>query len=422
MPDKTIDIVMFNMSAYTDWQQGIANRNMHVLHTLLGDERVRKVVAVDYLPFTLKRAVRQWFQNILGGPTGQVLARGFSYKLTAVKNFEIERTGYGFEGAVPEEVQHKLFVFSSVQSLWREGALCRQLAKEIKRLNLKNVVLWTYLPTFVGCFGALGEKVAVFDAVDNWLEHSAYTRVRDRLKVNYQTIKAKADIIFTTSEDLAKLFDLPQNCYFVPNGVDFERINQAPKLTGRDIAGLARPIIGYIGTIQEDRVEVELIRYLAQANPQKSFVLIGGVWPGVRKAVNERLRSLPNVHLLGRKSFRDTPQYLREFDVAIIPHKQNEFNRHTNPMKLYEYLAAGKPVVATPGAGLEQFKDLVYLAGKPEEFNQAVIRALKENSTEAAEKRQMVAAHESWRVRVNLMLEQVFAKLDKEGEGVGSSK
>ena len=101
MPDKTIDIVMFNMSAYTDWQQGIANRNMHVLHTLLGDERVRKVVAVDYLPFTLKRAVRQWFQNILGGPTGQVLARGFSYKLTAVKNFEIERTGYGFEGAVP---------------------------------------------------------------------------------------------------------------------------------------------------------------------------------------------------------------------------------------------------------------------------------------------------------------------------------
>ena len=91
-------------------------------------------------------------------------------------------------------------------------------------------------------------------------------------------------------------------------------------------------------------------------------------------------------------------------------------------MKFKEYLAGGKPVVDTPGAGLEQFKDLVYLAAKPEEFNQAMIRALEENTTEAAEKRQMVAAHESWRVRVNLMLEQVFAKLDKEGEGVGSSK
>jgi len=413
VPNSTIDIVMFNMSSYTDWQHGIANRNMHILHTLLADSRVRKIVAIDYLPFTYKRAVRQWFQNVLSGPAGQVLGRGLGYKLTALNNYEIEKTGYVMPGAGgPDEIKHKLLVYSSVQSAWSETAFYRRLNQELKRLNLKNIVLWSYLPTFVGYFGSVGEQVAVFDAVDNWLEHSSYIKVKERIKVNYQTIRTKADLIFTTAADLAKLFNLPEGCIFVPNGVDFERINQAPRLTGRDIAQLPRPIIGYIGTIQEDRVDVELIRYLAEANPQKSFVLIGGGWPGLRKKIKERLQSLPNLHFLGRKSFRETPQYLREFDVAIIPHLQNEFNRHTNPMKLYEYLAAGKPVVATPGAGLDEFKDLVYLAAKPEDFNQALIQALQENGNELKERRMVAAAHESWTERVNVMLDKIFAKLD----------
>ncbi|KKT22224.1 MAG: Glycosyl transferase group 1 [Parcubacteria group bacterium GW2011_GWE1_43_8] len=216
--------------------------------------------------------------------------------LTALNNYEIEKTGYVMPGAGgPDEIKHKLLVYSSVQSAWSETAFYRRLNQELKRLNLKNIVLWSYLPTFVGYFGSVGEQVAVFDAVDNWLEHSSYTKVKERIKVNYQTIRTKADLIFTTAADLAKLFNLPEGCIFVPNGVDFERINQAPRLTGRDIAQLPRPIIGYIGTIQEDRVDVELIRYLAEANPQKSFVLIGGVWPGLRKKIKERLQSLPNL-------------------------------------------------------------------------------------------------------------------------------
>ncbi|MDZ4229782.1 MAG: glycosyltransferase, partial [Candidatus Veblenbacteria bacterium] len=333
------------------------------------------------------------------------------YRLTALRGSEIELTGYHLPGVGPNDIQHKLFVFSSVQSFWNEAKCYQTLQRELARLNLKNVVLWSYLPTFVGCFGVLGERLSVFDAVDNWLEHSSYLKVKDRLKVNYQTIRARAGLIFTTAQDLTKIFDRPQDCTYVPNGVDVERILSAPRLVGRDIASLPRPIIGYIGTIQEDRVDVSLIQRLAEANPQKSFVLIGGVWPGIREQVNQRLRNLPNVHLLGRKSFRETPQYLREFSVAIIPHKQNEFNRHTNPMKLYEYLAAGKPVVATPGAGLEGFADLVYLAATPEQFNTALIRALQEDSVELRERRQAIAAAESWQARVKVMLGQVFAKL-----------
>lgn len=411
MSSKTIDIIMFNMSAYTDWQHGIANRNMYILHSLLKDDRVRKIIAVDYLPFTFRRAVRQWFQNVLGGPAGQVLGRGFSFKLIAPTNYEIQRLQLGAARGLPTEVQHKLFIYSTVSSWRDEQKVYKQMQRELKRLNLKNIVLWSYLPTFTGYFGKFNERLSVFDAVDNWQEHSAYTRIKDRLKVNYQTIRSRANLIFTTSEDLSKLFDTPANCFFVPNGVDFESIKAAPRLTDRAIASLQRPIIGYIGTIQEDRVDVELIRYLAQQNPQKSFALIGGIWPGLRQQINERLKPLPNIYFLGRKSFLERPQYLREFDVAIIPHKLNEFNRHTNPMKLYEYLAAGKPVVATPGPGLNEFKDLIYLAATPQEFNRAIITALQENNEELAQVRQAAAAHQSWTVRANIMLEAIFSKL-----------
>ncbi len=411
MSPKTIDIVMFNMSAYTDWQNGIANRNMYVLRSLLGDDRVRKILAVDYLPFTFKRTVREWLQNVLGGPSGQVLSRGIGYKLTALKNYELEKIGFWGDVKNSNYVQHKLFIFSTVLSWRHEKSMYRQLFKEIKRLNMKNIVLWSYLPTFVDYFDACGEKLAVFDAVDNWLEHSAYFKIRERLKLNYQTIKSKADIIFTTSQDLAKLFDSPEKCFFVPNGVDIQIFNNTPRLTGRDIARLPRPIIGYVGTIQEDRIDIDLINYVARANPHKSIVLIGGVWPRVRKQIASKLRSLPNVYLLGRKSFLEAPQYIQEFNVAIIPHLQNEFNRHTNPMKLYEYLAAGKPVVATPGAGLDEYKNFVYLAAKPEDFNRAVIRALEEDSIELAVKRKQTASRESWSHRVDLMMEKIISQL-----------
>ncbi len=407
-----IDILMLNMSAYTDWQHGIANRNMYVLHALLMDERVRKVVAVDYLPFTRKRAFRQWGQNVLAGVEGKVLARSFLNKLTAVRGSEVERTGFKIPRLGSDDISYDLFVYSDVRSVRREERVWRELKKELDRLDMKHVIVWSYLPTFVSHYGKFGEALNVFDAVDNWTEHSSYRKIRERLKLNYQTISAKADLIFTTSADLAKLFDRPDGVTFVPNGVYVPEIAQAPKLTGRDIAQLRRPIIGYIGTIQEDRFDVPLFKYLAEANPQKSFVLVGPVWPGIGKRVDKELRPLPNVHFLGRKSHLDRPAYLNEFAVAVIPHLQNDFNRHTNPMKLYEYLAAGKPVVTTPGGGVEAFTGAVHVASSPEDFNREILQALEEHSPEQIAARQKLAAEHSWERRVNVMLDQVFAKLN----------
>lgn len=410
-PNK-VDIVMFNMSEYRDWQNGIVNRNCHVLHHLLKDERVRKIVAVDYLPFTRKRAARELAQDVVAGVGGKVIARGLTHKLVAVRESELERTGYSLPGFEPSSVPYKLFVYSDVGSVRNEPAVYRRLARELKRIDVKNVVLWSYLPSMVGYFGQFGEGVSVFDAVDSWLEHASYVKLRSRLQLNYQTIRHQADVIFTTSPDLVKFFDRP-NCSFVPNGISAEQIAGASRLVGRDLVNIPRPIIGYGGTLQENRLDMDLLAYLARANPTKSFVLIGPVWPGARKAVERKLRPLHNVYLLGRKPYREALSYYREFKVALIPHQVNEFNRQTNPLKLYDYLALGRPVVATKGVGLDDFGDVVHLAATPEEFNQALLKALNETSEAEVAKRQERVRAYSWDVLTRGMLDQVLAAWHK---------
>lgn len=407
----TIDIVMFNMSSYTDWQNGIENRNFHILHNLLLSGRVRKVMAVDYLPFTFKRALREWWQNIVGGVEGQVMARGFGYKLTALQADEIEKTGYKLPGVDGSTVSFRLFVYSDIASLWSEKKVYQRLQEQLARLGFENLVVWSYLPTAVGYLTELKAKAIVFDAVDNWLTHSSYKKIRERLKLNYQTIKYRADMIFTTAEDLVKFFDRQVNCEFVPNGVNLKDFVDPPKLVGRDILHIPRPVIGYIGTIQEDRIDLDLVSYLAEKNPTKSIVMAGPVWKTFASEVKSKLGRLKNVYLLGRIKYQEWASYFMNFDVGIIPHKVNEFTRHTDTMKLYQYLACAKPIVSTATGGAEKFADYVYLAYTPAEFNEAVIKALQVGPKGSLTKQTALLEEHTWQKRAQYMLDRLAAVL-----------
>ena len=115
-------------------------------------------------------------------------------------------------------------------------------------------------------------RLTVFDSVDNWAEHSSYVKFKTRIEKSYDYIKKNTDIIFTVAEDLKNLFDDQPNVYWIPNGVDLKHYQDEWKLVNRDIGDLPKPIIGYIGVIQ-DRVDLELIQFLAENNPNKSFVL-----------------------------------------------------------------------------------------------------------------------------------------------------
>jgi glycosyltransferase involved in cell wall biosynthesis len=164
-----------------------------------------------------------------------------------------------------------------------------------------------------------------------------------------------------------------------------------------DIAGIPSPRVGVVG-VHDERLDVDALVTIAREEPSWHVILVGPVQPGdVDEAA---LRELPNVHLLGGKTLEELPAYLKALDVALIPYKVNELTRNIFPLKLYEYLAAGLPVVAGNLPELAPFSDRVALATSPREYVSLVRAALASDDAEARAARSACAAENSWDKRV----------------------
>ncbi len=385
---KQFDIIMFNMSGYAEWQRGVSNRNYHVLRQLLQSEQVRKILAVDYPPLTLKRALRNHIENVVPPlKDGKVISWSLYDKVTKLSD--------------------KLYVYSNSEFCIRPGHFIQSVKKIAAKLDFHESVVWSYFPFMTPYIQQLDPKLTVFDAVDNWIEHASYARFKERLKKNYEQIKKTTDVIFTVADDLQKLFDNQSNVYWIPNGVDITHYQSKHVLVNRDIADLPKPIIGYIGVVQ-DRVDIDLIKFLAKKNPAKSFVIVGPVW---HDADAGSLKEVPNIHLLGYKSYAEAPMYIQQFDVGLIPHRASAFVTSTNPMKMYEYLACGIPVLATSSSGVDSLKEYVYIAETDEDMNRKLFVALQEDTPELHRARAQVVEEYSWSASTRQMLDIIDKKL-----------
>jgi teichuronic acid biosynthesis glycosyltransferase TuaH len=385
---KPIDIIMFNMSGYAEWQRGVSNRNYHILKHLLQSDRIGKILAVDYPPLTIKRAFRNHKENVVPRlQGGKVVSWSLYDKLTKFSD--------------------RLYVYSNSEFCIRPKHFIDRVRNTATSLNFDEYIVWSYFPLMMEYLRGLNPKLSVFDAVDNWIEHASYVRFKNRLKQNYALIKNSVDVIFTVADDLQKLFDNQPNVYWVPNGVDLTHYQTPQLLLNRDIADLAKPIIGYIGVVQ-DRVDIDLIKFLAKKNATKSFVIVGPIW---HDSDALSLKELPNIHLLGYKSYAEAPMYIQQFDVGLIPHRASAFVTSTNPMKLYEYLACGKPVLATAHSGVDALKDFVYIANTPEDANRKLFVALQEDTEELHRARAKAVEEYSWSASVRQMLDIIDKKM-----------
>ncbi len=401
MPDNNqqIDIIMFAMSHYTDWQKGRVNRNYHIVEQLQLDNRVRKIVMVDFLPFSWRKAAKIYKENII----------------TGMKDADII---YGDLTSSCHQINNKLYVYSTIDSIYSQKTVVKELYKIVKSLQLKNIVFWSYNPLMTVSLEDLGRqtfghKVFVFDAVDNWLEHPAFAKQKNKLRIGYELVRRDADIIFTVSERLQNtLFAGLDKVYWVPNGIDIRHFAPAASWSmPTELKNLPRPIIGYHGVI-EQRVDLDLVAKIAQQRPDWSIVLIGaGIWHRHRAAVIKKLASFKNVKIIDFISYQKLPPYVWSFDVAFVPHQVNDFTQSMNPMKLYEYMAAGKPIVTTPISGSETFGDLLVTATKPEQFIQAIDSQLKNDTPQKQQLRLEAIADDAWHSRVEMMMRFVSKKL-----------
>jgi glycosyltransferase involved in cell wall biosynthesis len=176
-----------------------------------------------------------------------------------------------------------------------------------------------------------------------------------------------------------------------------------------DIASLPRPRIGFVGMIDPLRFDPELIARLA-ADKSRQIVIVGGFLNGSDKSIP----NLPNVHRLGMKHVTQLPAYIKGFDVCIMPYRVNETTRYIFPLKLFEYLATGRPVVATPIPAVQLHRDYLYVASTPDEFAAAVGRALQEDSPSGRERRRKHALAYDWDAHIQKKLDALTTEFGPE--------
>jgi GT2 family glycosyltransferase len=234
-----------------------------------------------------------------------------------------------------------------------------------------------------------GWKV-IFDCMD---ESQGLTMLNPEMKYEESRIVRKADLVLVSAKKLwDKHVGNASSCMLLPNAVDFNHFSS--NANGNKLDKLPRPIIGYYGAIME-WFDAEMVIGAAKARPEWSFVLIGKV----DTSSVEPLRSLPNVFFPGEQPYSQLPGYLHQFDVCLIPFKVTPITESTNPVKFYEYLSAGKPIVAVPMAELLPYPELFYPARNAKEVVTQVARALQEDNSALVNMRINWARHETWQAR-----------------------
>jgi len=207
---------------------------------------------------------------------------------------------------------------------------------------------------------------------------------------------AKSDITVTNSEYFCTYASrYNPNSHMIGQGCDVSMYSDPDGTlpVPDDVSGIPRPIIGYTGALTTIRLDPGILIYVAKERPDWHLVLVG---PEDAVFQNSELHQLSNVHFFGRKDPEELPGYVKAFDVAINPQILNPITDVNYPLKIDEYLAMGKPVVATKTTFMAYFKDYACLASTYQEWIQCIEKTLPETSGECIARRKALASEHSW--------------------------
>ena len=267
-------------------------------------------------------------------------------------------------------------------------------------LNI-DPILFVQFPTWYPLCKRLQEKYhhkIIFDCLDDFTGFSNVISARKNEEIN---LISSSDLVLATSSHLLKKVMSKTTKYlYLPNAGEFEHFkNQA---RAGSLSKYKKPIIGYFGSIS-DWFDTDLIEYLASNKPQFTFVMIGHTFGAdIRK-----LQKFPNIHFLGERPYSELPKYLQDFDVCLIPFKIIPLIEATHPVKIYEYFAAGKPVVATQMTELYPMVDMCYLAEHKEDFLKKLDLAVDEKDETITKKRIKFASENTWNHRFETLYNEL---------------
>lgn len=232
------------------------------------------------------------------------------------------------------------------------------LRRWLRMAGITRPVLWTYTPYSESLVGRLGERFAIYDCVDEFTASRGLVRPAV-VGEEERRLLDRVALTVVTHENLRRSKARPgRPIHLIPNGAQvdhFAAASLAETPIAADMVTIPHPVVGFLGSVQY-WIDFDLLRYLAAARPSWSFVLIG---PVGRLANVSAIERLPNVHVLGRRQYAQLPSYLKAFDVCLNPYVIGELADNCSPLKLYEYLATGKPIVSVNMPAARAFGDLV---------------------------------------------------------------
>ena len=280
--------------------------------------------------------------------------------------------------------------------------LLHQVKRAAHRAGLRSPLLWINDHHAAPLVGQVGERAVVYDITDDWtLMRSTPQEERQRVMASDSEMCAAADLVVVCSEALEKSRKAScRRIVRIPNGVEADHYagcrSPQPKNFG--------PVFGYLGTLHGERLDFQLIEALATRRPHCRIVLCG---PDMLTD-HERLHlgGLSNVEIRKAVHYRDAPGVLSTFDVCILPHRRTPFTESLNPIKLWEYLASGKPIAATSVAGFRDFAHLCSLGDGSAGFVAACDAAYGMGAERGGERVQAAEAN-SWKSRVD-DLQEIF--------------
>jgi glycosyltransferase involved in cell wall biosynthesis len=269
--------------------------------------------------------------------------------------------------------------------------LSRSIASARAQLGLRGpAVAWFSLPVAAPLLGRLGECGSIFYYQDRYDEFNHVDRVYLRRCI--EMLARGADVSVATSAALASdLEAFGASPLVVSHGVDLDRFASDSRPPPDDVAGLERPLVGYVGLI-DDYLALDHLVAVADRLERGTVVLIGSANTDVAALDHPRIR------LLGQRPYDTMPAYLGAFDCCLIPFKPGRLSAGVDPIKLREYLAAGRPVVATAMPELARYGDVVTIAHGSEEFAGAVADTVRHETEDQAlvARRRARVADESW--------------------------
>jgi glycosyltransferase involved in cell wall biosynthesis len=281
--------------------------------------------------------------------------------------------------------------------------LRRSVKRGQRKAGFNSPVLWIYSPDAGQLVGTLGECYSMYYCADDWAASKQWWNNGQLVRARETELAAKVDLVVGTSTNIVKRWQQTHtNTMLVTNGADVESFKAArdPQLKlPDDLQNIPSPRIGYVGCI-DSRFDSALYLQLAERRPDWNFIIVGPLSGNNLKLAS--LKQMKNVHFLGSRNRAELPAYLKGFDVCTIPYVCDTLAKSIFPLKFFEYLSAGRPIVSTALPELAPYSRYLHIAHDAGEFENSIEASLANPLPSASDS---FLAQNSWEAKAEHLWE-----------------